>query len=196
MSAISSAIDGFLREYLDPSLKSEGFKKQRRRYRHVFDARAEHVLVEASRWNQSPVGQFTVMLGAVIPELSRKLYGRTVDLPSSKCSDSGIVTTLGHLMAERKQDIWTVNLTSDNRKEGSRLRAAIEEYGLPWFRQMRTEDGLVEALENDQSRSLSSLQVLVVLYIQRKQQHRAREAVEQILRRRPDLEDRMQRLLA
>jgi hypothetical protein len=193
MSPISAAINEFLRTTMDPILKTEGFRKNRRRYRNIFDGRAESVLVEASSWNQGIVGQFTVTLSVVIPSLALRLYGLTVEPATARGSESGIITVLGHLMPGRRQDAWKIALHSDNCDEAERFRAAIEDFALPWFRKARTEEGLIEILENDTS--LSALEVLTILYSDRNQPDRARAMASEILRRRPDLRDRVQTLL-
>jgi hypothetical protein len=193
MSSISAAISIFVRTTLDPILKSEGFRKSGRKYWHVLDGRAEIVLVEASTFNRGNVGQFTVTLSVVIPSLALRLYGLTVDPATAKGFESGIITVLGHLMPDRRQDAWKIALHSDNYDEAARFRAAIEDFALPWFRKARTDEGLIGILENDTS--LSALEVLTILYSDRNQPDRARTMASEILRRRPDLRDRVQTLL-
>jgi Domain of unknown function (DUF4304) len=186
MSEISSRIDAFLRENLDPILKREGFRKKRRTYKRVLEDRVEIFSVEASTWNREGAGQFTVTLAVVIPSLAQRLRGLTVDIASAKGYESGILTLLGWVMPDRRQDSWKIRVGSDNHEEAMRFHKAVEDFALPWFRRTRTEDSLIQILE--ESKTMDSLQVLAILFSARNQSHRAQAVLQEVLRRRPDAE--------
>lgn len=186
MSEISKHIDAFLRENLDPLLKRDGFRKKRRCYRRTLEDRVEIFAVEASAWNRDDIGQFTVTLSVVIPSLAQRLRGLAVDMRSAKGYESGILTLLGWLMPKRGEDSWRVHVRSDNCEEAARFQTAVENFALPRFRRTRTEDGLIQALE--QSTTMDALQVLAMLFSTRNRPDRVRAVLQEILRRRPDAE--------
>jgi hypothetical protein len=185
MSDVSKTIDRLLQEYVNDLLKAAGFKRQRRRYSRVLSDRLELLTVEASTFNSSESGRFTVGLAIVLPDLARRLRGFEVDLSKAKGFEGGIRTCLGFLDADRRQDRWQVQVGSDNAEEGLRLREAIETLALPWFENARTEKGLLEILEQDVS--MDALLVRAILYSSKGDYEGTKAMLSEVVQRNSEL---------
>jgi len=187
MSKISKSIDIFLREYVDPVLRAAGFRKKGRRYSRILTDRVELLIVEASSWNRFDTGTFSIGLAIVIPELALRLRSIKVELLKAKGFESGIHENLGFLLPEQHPDSWCVQINESNTEEGERVRSAVVEHALPWYEKARSEDGLMEVLEN--SRSMESLEVRAILYSDMLNFSGVRSMLGEIVRRRPDLNE-------
>jgi len=142
-------------------------------------------IVEASTFNRLDRGMVWVQLAIVIPELATRLRGVHVDLSRAKGFESGISTDLGQFFGETQRH-WLVNVDDDNSLQGTQLRAAITEHGLPWFEKARTEDGLIDILRNDPS--MDALEVRAILYSDRGDFDGVQSMLGEIVARRPDLD--------
>ncbi len=187
MSEVAKAIDRLLQEHVNDLLKSAGFKKRGRRYRRLPGDRLEMLTVEASTFNTTTSGRFTVGLAIVIPQLARRLGRSDVDLAKAKGFEGGICTCLGFLGPDRCQDRWRVQVDADNAHEGTALRNAVECLALPWFEKARTETGLMEILERDVS--MDALFVRAILYSSKREFGGVRDMLGEVVKRRPDMKE-------
>lgn len=142
MSTISKNIDEIINLELKALMKSQGYKKKARNFYKELDGGMFLIVnVQASIYNDTNEGQFTINFGVYFPEIYEFVgFGNKSVVPTiPDCSTS---KRIGQLLPEGKDYWWKITPKSDFIQIAKELSGAVENYGLPW---LKNNSSLVKA---------------------------------------------------
>lgn len=147
MSGIAGSIDAVITAALGEPMKSAGFRKSGRNFRRAIGDGQQILNVQASTFNASDSGRFTVNLGAYFPSVAELL-----DKPLGKSWPTEyqchLRQRIGMLMPCRCDWWWELDSSSDCEVLAGELRDAAVQYALPWLDRVSTLDGALEESAN------------------------------------------------
>jgi hypothetical protein len=120
-------------------LVPNGFKRRAPHFWRATDGIYHSVNFQASQWGTRQDGQFTVNLGVSSPSLYSSFTGR--EFPKNPGAVLWpIYNRIGGLMPSRCDLWWQVTERTDPDGLGLEVAAALREYALPFFEQLRTAE--------------------------------------------------------
>ena len=140
MSDVAPVIDAVIREGLGASLKAAGFSKSGRNFRRSLGESLQVINVQASTFNSSASGRFTVNLGAYYPGLA-DILEQPLGKPWPTEYQCHIRKRIGTLMPAGRDTWWDVDTGSDIGALANDLETSVVEYGLPWLAGVSTLTG-------------------------------------------------------
>ena len=132
MQQVKNVIDSIISLQLKPLLKDEGYRKASRTFRYFGNNFVKVVNVQASSWNSSEDGKFTINLGVYFPKLAEVHdYLDVSDKPTE--SECLVSTRIGLLMPTKEDFWWSVDKESSISKLSQELSDSWLRYGKPWI---------------------------------------------------------------
>ena len=130
MSEISQTIDAVI-ELLRPVMKQQGFAKSGRTWRRPREGCVQVVNVQASSWNSSERGAFTVNLGVYFPAVAELAGDPVRSAPSEPYCQ--LHQRIGFLMPNPGDFWWEVRPGSSLLEVADELAAAVTSLAIPWL---------------------------------------------------------------
>ena len=147
MSEIGNIIDSVVREHIHPLLKQRGYRKQARTFHKIGEESTLVVHIQASQWNQSADGQFTINLGAYFADIEKICDSHEIrGLP--KEYDCTVRRRIGQIMPSNLDKWWEINPGANLEEIGKEVAAGLSEYGLRWLESVASKDSLAAELES------------------------------------------------
>lgn len=135
MHVIGKRIDAIIKEGMAPMLKKEGFKKKAGNFYREFENRIEIVNVQANKWNESSIGQFTINVGVYYPAIAEITEALPVKgMP--KEYDCIIRERIGFLSPEKKDAWWNIDKTTNDLELSEEVTEQVKTLCLPWLAKM------------------------------------------------------------
>lgn len=126
-----------------PLLKSLGFRKAGR---HFFRTEAHatcHINFQSSQWNAPDQSRFTVNVWTYLPAIALANGDLVIEDPAKqRFGHCGI--RLGFLLPEPSDHWWAISSTTDVPQTTHEIRAAIEQYAIPYLVKAATLQGVAE----------------------------------------------------
>jgi hypothetical protein len=132
MSDIARRIDEIIFLGLKALLKGRGFKKSGRNFYKQQNGTYQVLNIQASMFNDSDEGRFTVNLGIFFPEIN-DLVGIFEVSGVPKETECTVRQRIGLLAPEGTDFWWKVEPTSSAQEVARHLRSFVETFGLPWL---------------------------------------------------------------
>ena len=132
MQHVREIIDTIINYRLKQLLKEEGYRKTARTFKYRGDDFVRIVNVQASPWNSSNDGKFTVNLGIYFPKLA-EIHDFMEVKQNPTESDCLVHERIGFLMPVKRDFWWPVKNTSSAAKLGDELAESWLGYGKPWI---------------------------------------------------------------
>ena len=126
-----------------PLLKSLGFRKAGR---HFFRTEADatcHINFQSSQWNAPDQSRFTVNVWTYLPAIALANGDLVIEDPAKRrFGHCGI--RLGFLLPEPGDHWWEISSATDVPQTAHEVRAAIEQYAIPYLLKAATLQGVAE----------------------------------------------------
>ena len=151
MSQISKVIDNFIREYIAPINKQQGFKKRGRNFHKALVDCIYVINVQASQWNEADSGQFTINLGVYFPNIELETWGDIAEITERPTEPRCTARTrIGSLVEPYCDKWWEISPTSSQAEIGNEVVHLINTFGFKWQESMSSSrDALLEHLVKD-----------------------------------------------
>ena len=124
-------IDGLIRDFIHPTLKPAGFRRQGRTWNRAVNDVVHVINVQGSGSNYGDVGQFTINMGVYVPSAHQYLWNfpQKQFVTESLC----IIRQRPAQLAYGRDHWWSFDSTTDLAQLGNDVRSVIVTHALPFL---------------------------------------------------------------
>ena len=130
-SQTAQIIDGLIRDFVHPTLKPVGFRRQGRTWNRAVNDVVHVMNVQGSDSNYGDTGKFTINMGVYVPSAHRYLWG----FPQKQFVTEPLcmIRQRPAQLAYGRDHWWSFDSTTDLAQLGDDVRSAIVRHALPFL---------------------------------------------------------------